>query len=56
MVDVRYQRHLRRTISLRELKQHAQGELAGFPLLRKGNRLSIMPITPEQWALILSLE
>jgi predicted RNA-binding protein with PUA-like domain len=56
MVDVRYQRHLKRTISLRELKQHAERELAELPLLRKGNRLSIMPITPEQWAFILSLE
>lgn len=56
MVDVRYQRHLKRTIGLRELKQYAERELAELPLLRKGNRLSIMPVTPEQWAFILSLE
>ena len=56
MVDVRYQRHLKRTIGLRELKQYAERELADLPLLRKGNRLSILPVTPEQWALILSLE
>lgn len=56
MVDVRYQRHLKRTIGLRELKQYAGRELADLPLLRKGNRLSIMPVTAEQWAFILSLE
>ena len=54
MVDVRYQRHTGRTISLEELK--ARPELDGMPLLRKGNRLSITPVTREQWDFILSLE
>jgi len=56
MVDVRYQRHLKREIPLQELKRYVDGPLAGFPLLRKGNRLSIMPVTREQWDFILSLE
>lgn len=56
MVDVRYVRHLRRLISLRELKAYADGPLRDLPLLRKGNRLSIMPIEPGQWDFILSLE
>ncbi len=56
MVDVRYVRHLKRIITLRELKQYADGELADFPLLRRGNRLSIMPVTKTQWAFILGLE
>jgi len=56
MVDVRYVRHLARNIPLAELKQHADGPLEDMPLVRKGNRLSIMPVTPEQWAFILSLE
>jgi predicted RNA-binding protein with PUA-like domain len=56
MVDVRYVRHLERNITLAELKGLADGPLAGMPLLRKGNRLSIMPVTAEQWELILSLE
>ncbi|HHO69174.1 MAG TPA: EVE domain-containing protein [Gammaproteobacteria bacterium] len=54
MVDVRYKRKLKRTIPLSELKQYE--ELQDCPLVRKGNRLSIMPITPEQWEFILSLE
>ncbi len=56
MVDVHYLRDLKRPITLRELKQYADGPLADFPLLRRGNRLSIMPVTPQQWEFILSLE
>lgn len=56
MVDLRYVRHLTRTIALTELKQHADEALADFALVRRGNRLSVMPVTPEQWDFILSLE
>ncbi|MGD2128266.1 MAG: EVE domain-containing protein [Lysobacterales bacterium] len=55
MVDVRYRRKTRRLISLAELKEHAE-RLEGFPLIRRGNRLSIMPVTKEHWDFILSLE
>jgi len=54
MVDVRFVRQLSRTISLKELKQHPA--LADLALVRRGNRLSIMPVTAEQWAYILALE
>jgi len=56
MVDVRYVRHLKRNIPLAELKQYADGPLEGMALLRKGNRLSVMPVTAEHWAFILTLE
>jgi predicted RNA-binding protein with PUA-like domain len=60
MVDLRYVRHLARTITLTELKaladQEPDGPLADFPLVRRGNRLSIMPVTDTQWGLILGLE
>ena len=56
MVEVEYRRHLRRPIGLQELRRYADGPLRNLPLLRKGNRLSIMPLTEEQWAFILSLE
>ncbi len=55
-VDVRYVRRLARPVTLAELKTHADGALAGLPLLRRGNRLSVVPVTPEQWAFILGLE
>jgi predicted RNA-binding protein with PUA-like domain len=56
MVDMRYVRHLRRNISLAELKGYADGPLEGMALLRRGNRLSVMPVAPEQWEFILTLE
>ena len=55
MVDVQYVRHLTRKIGLRELKEHADA-LEGLALIRKGNRLSIMPVSKEHWDYILDLE
>lgn len=55
MVDIRYKRKLKRTISLAELKEHTDA-LEGFPLVRKGNRLSVMPVDQQHWDYILSLE
>ncbi|HEB56707.1 MAG TPA: EVE domain-containing protein [Gammaproteobacteria bacterium] len=54
MVDIQHKRKLKRTISLHELKQHPQ--LEAMTLLRKGNRLSVMPIEKEHWDYILELE
>ena len=56
LVDLRYVRHLIRAISLAELREHADGPLADLPLVRRGNRLSVMPVTDAQWAFILGLE
>ncbi|MEN8176181.1 MAG: EVE domain-containing protein [Pseudomonadota bacterium] len=56
MVDVRYKRRLKRNITLRELRDYAEGPLKEMPLLRKGNRLSVMPLSEQQWNFILSLE
>jgi predicted RNA-binding protein with PUA-like domain len=55
LVDIKYIRHLQRYLSLDELKQHAD-VLTDFPLLRKGNRLSVMPVEAEHWQYLLNLE
>ncbi len=55
LVDVQYVRKFSRTISLAELKQHAQ-RLGDFALLRRGNRLSVMPVSKRQWDFILDME
>jgi predicted RNA-binding protein with PUA-like domain len=55
MVDIRYKRKTRRVISLAELKQH-DDRLQGFALIRRGNRLSVMPVEKEHWNFILGLE
>jgi len=55
MRDIKYRRKMKRPISLTEIKQHSE-QLEDFPLIRRGNRLSIMPVSPEHWDFILSLE
>ncbi|MEM8984808.1 MAG: EVE domain-containing protein [Pseudomonadota bacterium] len=53
LVDMRFVRKFRRTITLKELK--ADSALEGMTLLRKGNRLSIMPVDEKHWQHILDL-
>jgi predicted RNA-binding protein with PUA-like domain len=54
LVDVELVRKLGRTISLSELRKHH--ELADMVLLRRGNRLSVMPVSESHWRYILDLE
>ena len=56
LVDVAFQRKLRRVIPLEEIKRHADALGEGFPLTARGNRLSVFPVTAAQWKLLLSLE
>ncbi len=53
-VDVGFKRKLKRTISLGELQQHAQA-LGDFALTRRGNRLSVLPVSDKQWNYIMAL-
>ncbi|HEX7027955.1 MAG TPA: EVE domain-containing protein [Gammaproteobacteria bacterium] len=54
MVDVKFKRKLKRLIPLEELK--SDPELQDLSLVKRGNRLSIMPLTEMQWQRILSHE
>lgn len=54
LVDVSFQRKFARTVTLQDMK--AQPRLDEFILLRRGNRLSILPVTKSQWNFILALE
>ena len=56
MVDIRFERKFKRVILLRELRQYADGPLRDMLLLRRGNRLSITPVTAQEWEFILGLE
>ncbi len=51
LVDVRALRKTR-LISLPELREHP--ELADMVVLRRGNRLSITPVTPAEWDVIVN--
>ncbi|WP_158880270.1 EVE domain-containing protein [Rhodanobacter sp. L36] len=54
LVDVEFVKKLKRVITLDELKGHAA--LDEMLLLRKGNRLSVMPVAAAEWRYILTLE
>ncbi|CAG8870070.1 hypothetical protein PS627_03826 [Pseudomonas fluorescens] len=52
-VDVSHVRTFERVLELGHLKQ--QHALAQLPLVQKGSRLSVMPVTAEQWEAIRAL-
>ena len=54
MLDVNYIRHTKRNITLSELRDHSS--IKEMRLLQKGNRLSVIPMTKEEWEYILGLE
>ena len=54
MVDVKYQRHLKRKITLGDLRN--QKTLESMRLLQRGNRLSVIPLEKKEWNYILGME
>ena len=54
LVDVEFVRKLKRNITLTDIK--AEKSLEEMILVRRGNRLSIMPVEKKHWDKILSLE
>jgi predicted RNA-binding protein with PUA-like domain len=56
VVDVKLVRKFKRIITLDELRAHAANKLKDLILLRRGNRLSVMPVTKKDWDFILTLE
>ena len=55
MVDVKYKKKLRKTLTLQQLKQYEANKLKGFQLLMRGNRLSVMPVKRKYWDFIQTL-
>jgi predicted RNA-binding protein with PUA-like domain len=53
LVDVKYKQQFAHIITLEELRQHSA--LMNMKLLQKGNRLSVMPVTKQEWDYILGL-
>lgn len=51
MVDVQYVAHLVRPLTRDDLKQHPQ--LMNMAVLKRGNRLSVQPVSEEQWRDVL---
>jgi predicted RNA-binding protein with PUA-like domain len=56
VVDVQLVRKFKRLITLDELRKHVSKQLSEFVILRRGNRLSVTPVTKGEWDFILTLE
>ncbi len=54
MVDIKFKRKLKGVITLDALK--ANPKLGDFALTRRGNRLSVLPVTDAQWKAIARME
>jgi predicted RNA-binding protein with PUA-like domain len=51
-VEVRLIRKFAQPVTLEMLREHADGPLADLVVLRRGNRLSVMPVTSSEWKFI----
>ena len=56
LVDVGFVRKLRRPVSLQEIRGHGEALGEDFELIRRGSRLSVLPVSAAQWKLLLTLE
>ena len=51
-VEVRLLKKFARPVTLEMMRAHAGGALKDLIVLRRGNRLSVMPVTPAEWRFI----
>ena len=56
LVDVGFVRKLRRPVTLQEIRDHGEALGEDFELIRRGSRLSVLPVSAAQWKLLVSLE
>lgn len=54
MVDLKFIKKFDHPVSLEAIKTHPG--LSAMRLTQRGNRLSIMPVTAEEWQIIINLE
>jgi predicted RNA-binding protein with PUA-like domain len=54
-VEVRLLEKFPRPVTLAAMREHARGALSGLALLRRGNRLSVMPMSADEWNFITRL-
>ena len=53
MVDVKFKKKFKTPVTLADIK--AQKKLSDMRLVQRGNRLSILPVTPVEWRHILKM-
>jgi len=54
-VDVQLETRIEPVITLPELREHERGALRDMLILQRGNRLSVTPLTAQEWRCILAL-
>lgn len=55
MPKVKYKKKFATPITLDSLKDNPHLQPSSFPLLKRGNRLSVIPVTHQQWQAILAM-
>ena len=55
LVDVGFVEKWSDSLPLEEIRAHSEPLGEEFALIRKGSRLSVMPVTPSQWKLLTGL-
>jgi predicted RNA-binding protein with PUA-like domain len=53
MVDVAFVRAFERPVTLAQMR--AEPRLVGMALLKRGQRLSVQPVMPHEWDIVLEL-
>ena len=56
LVDVGFVRRLAAPITLEAIRGRADALGEDFALIRKGSRLSVLPVTAAQWKILLAME
>jgi len=54
-VDVQLEKKIEPIIALDELRAHEMRELKNMLVLKRGNRLSVTPVSRDEWRFVLSL-
>jgi predicted RNA-binding protein with PUA-like domain len=53
MVDVAFVEAFAHPVTLRQMR--AEPRLVGMPLLRRGQRLSVQPVMPHEWKIVIGM-
>lgn len=53
VVDVTFKKVFKNILPLKEIKSNPK--IKDLPLIQKGSRLSVMPVTPKEWQQILNM-
>jgi predicted RNA-binding protein with PUA-like domain len=51
-VEVRLLKKFAHPVTLETMREHARGALKNLIVIRRGNRLSVMPVTADEWRFI----